>query len=233
MADTRYLKRQHQSWYFCMAIPNGLRAKFVSQGRQGRPGKPLSKIVETLGTQSLAQAQEARWPLVHEWRDKFKRALSGEPLTTSEIEAEAREVYTTTLQRLEADARRGKYPGSPTRGPDGQTITPEEVSVGVMHDEAGEALENEDWEAAAVEIAAIERRKGVTIAPGTGIYRLLAKAILTAQIEALSGRLRLLDGNPSEPPTSFLGSEGIDPVTLRPLAPVRRPQVRIRGDEGM
>jgi hypothetical protein len=50
MADTRYLKRRHQSWYFVAAIPRALRGKFTSEGRNGSAGRPLSKIVVSLKT---------------------------------------------------------------------------------------------------------------------------------------------------------------------------------------
>lgn len=94
MADTRYLKRRHQSWYFVAAIPRALRGKFVSEGRDGRAGRPLSKIVVSLTTQSLGEAQERRWPLVKQWRETFQRTQTGEPLSLAEIDAQAREIFT-------------------------------------------------------------------------------------------------------------------------------------------
>jgi len=76
-SDTRYLKRRHQAWYFVTAVPRGLHGRFMSTGRNGRAGKALAKIVVSLNTQSLAEAQERRWPLVNQWRENFRRALSG------------------------------------------------------------------------------------------------------------------------------------------------------------
>jgi integrase len=245
MTDTRYLKKQRfkdaegkwrdgHSWYFVMAIPSALRGKFVSQGRNGKPAKPLTKIVEKLGTQSLSEAQEKRWPLVHQWREAFKRTLTGEPLSPAEIDAEAREIYTSTLQRLEAEAKARK--SSVTK-----QLEDLEGDLGIAFFPRYEDAENwqdileatTDFEFVAHHIAAVERRKGVTIEPGT-TYQLLAKAIVRANVWALEGRIRALKGQPSEPPISFLGSAGIDPVTLRPIAPVRRAQIRIRDDdEGM
>ena len=109
-SDTRYLKRQFQTWYFAMAIPRPLRGRFVSQGRNGKPGRPLTRIVESLGTQSLKEAQEKRWPLVHEWREKFKRANAGVPLTLAEIDALARECYSAELASLDSMAKRSGNP---------------------------------------------------------------------------------------------------------------------------
>jgi len=233
MADIRYLKKQRfkdasgekrdgHSWYFCMAIPSALRGKFVSQGRNGKPGKPLSKIVEKLGTQSLSEAQEKRWPLVHQWRETFKRTLTGEPLSPAEIEAEAREVYTATLEEMEADARLRK----PSIGAQLQEL---EATLEVCFSIAPEATD--DFEAVAHRIAAVQRRKGVTIEPGTETYKMLGRAIIRASVAAIEGRMKALKAQPSEPPITFLGPEGIDPVTLRPIAPLRRHQVRIRDDD--
>lgn len=78
-SDVRYLQRRHQTWYFVTAIPRRLRGRFISPGRNGRPGRSLGKIVVSLQTQSLADAQDKRWPLVNQWRENFKRALSGAP----------------------------------------------------------------------------------------------------------------------------------------------------------
>lgn len=97
MADLRYLKQRHRTWYFALAVPVAVRGKFLSSGRNGHGGKPLTKIVESLGTQSLKEAQDRRWILVHEWRERFKRTLADVPLTVAEIEFEAREIYTSLL----------------------------------------------------------------------------------------------------------------------------------------
>lgn len=235
MADLRYLKKRHQTWYFALAVPVAVRGKFISEGRNGHGGKPLAKVVESLGTQSLKEAQDRRWPLVHEWRERFKRTMANVPLTLAEIEFEAREIYTSLLERMAAAAKRGKYTGEPIYTADGETIlfTPEQAAIDAACDATIETLADEDWEAVSVEIAAVERRKGIKIEPSSDTYKLLARAILTAQIEAMTGRLRLLRGEPSEAPVTFTGADGIDPVTLRPIVPLRRPQVRIRDDEGM
>lgn len=235
MADLRYLKQRHRTWYFALAVPVAVRGKFLSSGRNGHGGKPLTKIVESLGTQSLKEAQDRRWILVHEWRERFKRTLADVPLTVAEIEFEAREIYTSLLERMAAEAKRGKHTGDPILSPDGETVmfTPEQAAIDVARDAAIEALEQEDWDAVSVEIAAIERRKGIQIDPASDTYKRLAHAILTAQIEAMTGRLCLLRGEPSEPPATFTGTDAIDPVTLRPIAPLHRQQIRMRSDGGM
>ena len=230
-SDTRYLKRQYQSWYFVTAVPRTLRGRFVSQGRNGRPGKPLAKIVVSLNTQSLAEAQEKRWPLVNQWRENFRRAMSGVALTRAEIEELAREAYTATLERLEADAKRHK--ASPT-------VQMEDVwlELGVfdvvpadldgMIDARVPLHDLANFDCVADDLAAAQRRKGVTLDPGSETYRLLGQAIARAKVAAFQGRLRMLRGEPSEPPATFLGAEGIDPMTLRPIAPLQRPQIRLR-----
>jgi integrase len=234
MADLRYLKKRHQTWYFALAVPVAARGKFISEGRNGHSGKPLAKVVESLGTQSLKEAQDRRWPLVHEWRERFKRTMANVPLTLAEIEFEAREIYTSLLERLEAAAKRGKYTGDPVLSADGEIIhTPEQAAIDAACEATIETLADEDWGAVSVEIAAVERRKGIKIEPSSDTYRRLARAILTAQIDAMTGRLRLLRGEPSEAPVTFTGVDGIDPVTLRPIVPLRRPLVRIRSGEGI
>ncbi len=239
-ADTRYLKRQHQGWYFVTAVPRGLRSRFISQGRHGRPGQPLSKIVVSLNTQSLSEAQERRWPLVHKWREAFERAASGTPLSLAEIEAEAREVYTATLERLETEAKRS--PAKTAEQIQALDLGLRQfVATSGYDDFAAYEEKNLDehiehvsrFDFIANELAAIERRKGVTLAPGSETYRLVGQAIMRAIIDALQNRMKALQGKIAEPHISFLGSKGIDPITLRPIAPIKRPQVRVRTDDGM
>ena len=84
--------------------PKNLRARFISEGRRGKngrrhPGQPLRKIVVSLHTQSLREAQERRWPLVQEWRQKLERARTEAPFALAEIEAFARESYGAALAR--------------------------------------------------------------------------------------------------------------------------------------
>lgn len=239
-ADTRYLKRQHQGWYFVTAVPRGLRDRFISQGRHGRPGRPLSKIVVSLGTQSLSAAQEKRWLLVHEWRERFKRAVNGVPLSLAEIEAEAREVYTATLERLETEAK--QRPAKAAKQIDALDLGLRQFVATSGYDDfdayerkdLDEHIEDvSDFDFIANELAAVERRKGVTLVTGSETYRLMGQAITRAIINALGSRMKALEGKIPEPHVSFLGSRGIDPISLRPIAPIKRPQVRVRTDDGM
>jgi hypothetical protein len=61
----------------------------------------------------------------------------------------------------------------------------------------------------------------------------MGQAAVRALIAAVEGRLRALEGKPSEPPATFLGAHGIDPRTLRPIVAPPRRVVRIRTDGGM
>lgn len=235
-SDTRYLKRQHQTWYFVTAVPKALRGRFLSQGRNGRPGRPLSKIVISLNTQSLAEAKDRRWPLITQWRENFRRALSGAPLTRAEIEELAGETYTATLERLEADAKRHNAP----RAVQIEDIGLELVVFGIALADRDTLIDARvsvddlaDFDCVADDLAAAQRRKGVTLDPGSETYRLLGQALARAKVAAFQGRLRMLRGEPSERPTTFLGPEGIDPVTLRPIAALPRPQIRLRDTGGI
>ena len=235
-SDTRYLKRQWQGWYFVMAIPTCLRGRFISSGRHGKAGRPLTKIVISLGTQSLAEAQDKRWPLVHEWRERFKRATANVPLTLTEIDALGRESYAATLVGLERWAKRTDDPAKFNHGL-------AEVAGLLQHGIADSGgIEpfvskgaDEDFEPiVASEIARIEARTGVTLDPDSETYHVLREALVRARLAAIEGRLRAAHGQPSEPPASFLGARGVDPVTLRPIVALPRPQIRVRADgQGM
>jgi integrase len=260
-----YLKKQRfknkqgkwqkgHTWYFVMAVPLALRGKFLSSGRNGEPGKPLTKIVKKLGTDSLSEAQKRREPLVAEWRATFRRVASGEPLSPAEVAEEAREVYTATLQRMETEAKLGssylRTDGKRHRTPP-QPVQEQIESLGIVLHNYFDAVvpfpdENEnpidlerhierltDFDLVGDELAAVQRRKGVTLELGSPTYNLLGRAIVRAKIDALDGRLKMLKGEPSEPPPNFLGPAGVDPLTLRPIAPQRPQQIRIRDGEGM
>jgi len=231
--DTRYLKRQHKdgTWFFVMAVPKALRGTFISQGKKAknsrrRPGKPLSKIITSLGTQSLAEARQTRWPLVTEWKSRFERAEAKVPLTLAEIEEQAREAYFSTLERMEDDAKRGILITGQPQHDEG----PEVAGLNLHAWTYQEALEDGHFDLVAGELAAVQRRKGVELMPETQTYRLMAEAILVAKIAALGGRIRALKGESSEPPLTFLGNKGIDPATLKPVVAASRPKVRQRGN---
>jgi integrase len=233
-ADTRYLKRQHQGWYFVTAVPKSLRGRFISQGRHGRPGRPLSKIVISLGTQSLSEAQERRWPLVHEWRERFKRTKSDVPFTLAEVDALARESYAAMLGGLDSLAKR-TTPGEFNRRLSQLASVMQQgiAAHGGIEPFLSEGTDADYAPVVASEIARIEARTGIRLDPSSETYAALREALVRARLAAIEGRLRAAHGQPSEPPTSFLGARGVDPVTLRPIAPIKRPQVRVRADDDM
>jgi integrase len=237
VADTRYLRQRHQGWYFVAAVPRALRDRFVSEGRNGSAGRPLSKIVVSLKTQSLGEAQARRWPLVKQWRETFQRAQAGEPLTLAEIDAQAREIFTAALERMEADGKRQRSSINEER----ETLTEGLCSfledMGLVSPDPGESVALIDdlinFDTIAHELKAVERRTGVQLEPNSKTYRLMGQATVRALIEAVNGRLRALEGKPSEPPATFLGAEGIDPRTLQAIVAPPRKVVRIRDNGGM
>jgi hypothetical protein len=237
MADTRYLKRRHQSWYFVAAIPRALRGKFISEGRNGSAGRPLSKIVVSLKTQSLGEARDRRWPLVKQWRETFQRAQTGEPLSVAEIDAQAREIYISTLERMEVDANRRRLSNSDEREGLNKGLYSFCEDVGLVSTDSSEPAtpidDLKNFDAISHELKAIERRTGVQLEPGSKTYQLMGQAAVRALIAAAEGRLRVLEGKPSEPPPTFLGAHGIDPRTLQPIIAPPRRVVRIRTDGGM
>jgi hypothetical protein len=237
MADTRYLKRRHQSWYFVAAIPRALRGKFVSEGRDGRAGRPLSKIVVSLTTQSLGEAQERRWPLVKQWRETFQRTQTDEPLSLAEIDAQAREIFTSTLERMEVDAKRQRLSINEACEGLNEDLYSFLEDMGLVSPDRGEPDAPIDdltsFDTMAHELKAVERRTGVQLEPGSKTYKLMGQAAVRALIAAAQGRLRALEGKPSEPSATFLGAHGIDPRTLQLIVVPPRRAVRIRTDGGM
>ena len=89
------------------------------------------------------------------------------------------------------------------------------------------------FDAIAHELKAVERRTGVQLEPGSKTYQLMGQAAVRALIAAAEGRLRALEGKPSDPPATFLGAHGIDPRTLRPIVASPRKVVGIRTDSGI
>jgi hypothetical protein len=89
------------------------------------------------------------------------------------------------------------------------------------------------FDAIAHELKAVERRTGVQLEPGSKTYQLMGQAAVRALIAAADGRLRALEGKPSDLPATFLGAQGIDPRTLRPIVASPSKVVRIRTDGGI
>jgi integrase len=237
MADTRYLKQRHQTWYFVAAIPRALRGKFRGEGPNRGGGRPLSKIVVSLKTQSLGEAQDRRWPLVKHWRETFQRAQTGEPLSLVEIDAQAQEIFTSTLERMEVDAKRHRLSANEERESLNQglySLLEDMAVVSLDPSEPGTPIDDLiRFDAIAHELKAVERRTGVQLEPDSKTYQLMGQAAVRALIAAAEGRLRALEGKPSDPPATFLGAHGIDPRTLRPIVASPRKVVRIRTTAGM
>ncbi len=252
--DIRYLKKQRQGWYFCLPVPQDLRARFISEGRRGKngrrhPGQPLSKIVVSLHTQSLREAQERRWPLAQEWRQKFERARTGAPFALAEIDAFARESYAAALVTMNENAENPRFWEDLKYLKDSeQTGAPRDYNrllsfydsrhrrrierFGGLEPYLAQ-IDDFDKHGVAPDIARIEARTGVTLDRNSELYRTLCRALLRSWYFALEGRVRSASGQPSEPPATFLGAEGIDPVTLRPIAPAPRKPVRLHSASGM
>lgn len=90
MADTRYLKKRRQSWYFVIKVPVDLQAAL---GRK--------EVVQTLGTRDLSKAQRDRWPLVTEWMARFEVERGNRQWTPAEIEAQAASQFQQLLGQFE------------------------------------------------------------------------------------------------------------------------------------
>ena len=222
----QYLIRRGKGWAFRLAIPADLRGKFKSA-----QGKPLSHIVIGLGTDSLADARVSRDKLVAEWRVKFERASAGLELGLPEIDEQAREIYLSRLEAMADAAERGKAP-QVDDGEDSSTQNEREINaLDLALEQFLEAQEDDDFSLIALDITAIQRRTKVSLDPNGKTYSLLCEAIMSAHIAALAGRINMLRGKASEPPATFLGSEGIDPVTLQPITN-RKAQKKERSASG-
>jgi integrase len=174
---------------------------------------------------------------VKQWRETFQRAQTGEPLSLAEIDAQAREVFTSTLERMEVDAKRQRLSINEERESLNEGLYSFLEDMGLVSPDPAEPDTPIDdlmtFDAIAHELKAVERRTGVQLEPGSKTYQLMGQAAVRALIAAVEGRLRALEGKPSEPPATFLGAHGIDPRTLRPIVAPPRRVVRIRTECGM
>jgi hypothetical protein len=208
MSREKYLWKRRKSpedkkgfWSFQITVPLELHGKFRSA-----TGKPLAKIVEALGVDSLTEPRKLRAQKLAEWQARFDRARQDAPLSLAEIEVEAREAYYRMLEVLELSGqRKGAKAFIEQIG-----MTEEESDIFSLRCVIEEALEEDDWQKAERAIKGIERKKGVTLDRESKTYSLLARAVLRAQLDALNGRSNLLKGEPSASPKTFLGAEGID-----------------------
>jgi integrase len=156
------------------------------------------QIVESLGTDSAKEAERLARQRRADWEAIFTRAKNPLTLTLGEVEDHAREVYTATAARLALEG-----------DPDDAIWLPSDLA------KRSKALEEGDVTLAIPDIEAIERRTGIKLKESP-IFKTLALAVLRAQEAAYSGRLRALQGIPSERPLTFLGAAGIDPFTYQP-----------------
>jgi hypothetical protein len=179
------------NWYFVAAVPRALRGKFTGEARSGNAGRPLSKIVVSLKTQSLGEAQERRWPLVKQWRETFQRAQTGEPLSLAEIDAQAREIFTSTLERMEVDAKRRQLSINEERESLNEGLYSFLEDMGLVSPDPGEPDRQVDdlmsFDAISHELKAVERRTGVQLEPGSKTHQLTGQAAVRALIAAVEG----------------------------------------------
>lgn len=227
-----YLLKRGAGYAFRITVPRSLRGKFKSSA-----GKPLTAIVEGLGTDSLKKAEQLAAKRRSHWLSVFERAAQDAPLSLAEVDAEAREIYLSDLEDYAAYARRKKLPAHDEI--EGLNIALENL-FGEFIDEANDEssvdwrrhLEaTHDFDFVGHRIAAVQRRKAVPIEPDTETYKLLGRAIVRAEVAALEGRLALLNGHSSEAPTTFLGAQGIDPLTLKPVK-LASPMARVQSERG-
>jgi integrase len=223
--DTRYLLRRHHMWFFRIPIPRPLWGRFGTS----KSGKPVVRIVQTLGTRDYREAQQKRWPLVEEWNAKFQRAAAG-TLTAGDIERLAHRAYDIARKALkpawwanpgdraqelrelegamwamEECLQDGSYALSP-RSPDADP-----------HVQSGSPV--------AEDIADAATSIGLEVKPGTETWRALGRGIVEAQRAALYERLCVIKGKTIEPPKTFTGIvPDVEPI---PPAPRARPVVRV------
>jgi integrase len=203
------LQQRHRTWYYVRKVPRDLRARFSSKG-----SKPLLKVVVSLETQNVREAQAKRDELDGHWTRQFERTRAGAPLSGADIAEAKREVYLSALDHMEAQARAGLAPkAEPQEPPDGSELEPradEIAALSIAHELYGEALEEGDYSMALADLAAIERRLRVKIEPDTDTYRQLADAILVANMEAFAARMKIVRGLPVEIPAPL-------PAIVRPV----------------
>jgi integrase len=200
VADTRYLKKRRQGWYFQLAVPRELRAK---------AGK--ATITASLETRDLTVAQERRWAKLVE-AQRALAELAGRKAPANEtfapellmaIDDYARTTYHRALARMAEDERKGvRAWGAP------------ELDQGWQEAFNGYVIET-DFKPVAEPLAAYCTEHAIE--PGTLHYQMIGDALLSARLAALRGRKNALEGKPSAEPTSFLLRRPIDPISLKPF----------------
>jgi len=202
--------KRGNTWYYTRKIPRGVRGKFGGK----------EKIVVSLGTQSPREAIGKRPAVDAHWQKAFERARAGAPLTAEEVAEAAREVYLSAVEQMEKQARAGLAPtATPEPPPPGEDPEPYAAEIAALDAALGqyaEALEASDHSItlgldeegdsrnlvrhsliAATDLKAVERRMKVKLVPGTELYRQMAKAVLRANMDAITDRIRSLRGQPA------------------------------------
>jgi integrase len=214
VADTRYLKRRRQGWYFQLAVPS-----------QHRETLGKATITASLGTRDLTVAQARRWPKLIETQEALAKvahrrlpaAAVLEPQALLELDEIARAIYHQTLAELEADAQRGVRAWREPK--DARNPNAHEIE-GLM-ERVGEAFNSYcGWDFRSVAEPLLNFCTDKGLVPGSEPYRTVGEVLLGARMRALGGRARALQGKSSDKPTTFLEYEPIDPVTLKPLRAV-------------
>lgn len=193
MADTKYLKLQHRTWWFNIGIPADVRDKFEGK----------ATVSENLRTHELHVAQQKRWALKAQYEERFATARGIAVLTPLAADEMARELYRATLERLQANAKAN---------------VPAEEEADALSNIADDyflAADSDEFDAVEDDLDHANRTWGNTIEPGSDGYKMLGRAFLDAVGEALVGRSRALRGIPAEPPETFLEAPPVDLVTLK------------------
>lgn len=141
-------------------MPKPLRGRFKSSN-----GRPLSKIVEGLSTDSLKEAQAKAAKRRAHWLQVFERAKHDVPLTLGEIQAEAMEAYRVTLARMVSEAATWI-----------ELIGNEKDWLRSNLERCERELAASDFSSVQPDIEAIERRKGVQLDPDRDTYQSSAKS---------------------------------------------------------
>jgi integrase len=170
---------RHRTYFLRLSIPPSLRHHF--SGRD--------KIVETLATDSLSEAERERDRRVAAYQARFERLRTGAPPTGEELDAVAKGEYDRTV----ATERLVRTFVGPRR------VLPEE-----------RAWFNRllDWSIehqASAEIAEAAKKLGFTIEPGSSLYRELGRKIIEARMSGGGGGTLLTlteDEAPTVPPTT-------------------------------
>ncbi len=195
MSDRRYLKKRGRRWYFQLAVPRAL---------QDRVGKKV--LLEALGTEVLADAQNLRWRHLAAAQQRFDALEEPDEdgLTRAVIEREAQATMKRLLREAHAAARRGEPLQWTGIDASGQVAASQgwDEGAGLEHAAAvySEALAQDDYGLVAVEAQAIIKSFGADISADEEEYRELCRSQLAANLEAVRARLAQLRSRPYEAP---------------------------------